>query len=476
MHEHTPPVHVPVLAAEVLEYLLPVPGMTIADGTLGGGGHTRLLAERVAPNGLIVAVDRDPAAIEAAERNLAGLPIQIAQSSYRELPEVLAAVGIHRVEGVLLDLGLSSDQLADTSRGFSYDADGPLDLRFDTSRGEPAWRWLDRVGTEHLADIIYRYGEERFSRRIARRIVQQRRHKRVRTARDLATLVRKCVPRSRNHRIDPATRTFQALRIAVNNELDELAGALKRLPDTLVPDGRLAVISFHSLEDRLVKEAFRDDVRLESITRKPVRPTEAETERNARSRSARLRVARRVRDVDASTSEPLLGLKRIVSGGQTGVDRGALDAAIAAGFEHGGWCPLGRLAEDGRVPPQYQLRETETREYPQRTRQNVIDSDGTLILYRDRLHGGTDLTARLARELDKPLLLIDLSATPDPAQVMQWITASAICTLNVAGPRESSAIGINQQARDFMLCVLRGETWNRVGQEKEPQMNADERR
>jgi len=454
MHESPQPIHVPVLADAVLEYLRPAAGKTIVDGTLGGGGHTRLFAERVVPNGLVVAVDRDAAAIQAAERNLAGLPIKIAQASYRELPEILASIGIDHVDGVLLDLGLSSDQLADTSRGFSYDADGPLDLRFDSTCGEPAWRWLQRVSEQQLADIIYQYGEERLSRRIARRIVQRRRHDPVRTAKELATLVRQCVPRSRNHRIDPATRTFQALRIAVNRELDELSSALGRLPDILLPGGRVAVISFHSLEDRLVKQAFRDHTRLESLTRKPIRPSADEISRNPRSRSARLRVAGRVVAASEGRHTPMSPLQRIVSGGQTGVDRGALDAAIAAAIEHGGWCPRGRLAEDGRIPPQYRLREMESSEYPARTRQNVIDSDGTLILYRDRLHGGTDLTARLAKQADKPLCLIDLAKMPDAEPVAEWIMATALHTLNVAGPRESSAPGVGRQACDFLTRVL----------------------
>jgi 16S rRNA (cytosine1402-N4)-methyltransferase len=195
------------------------------------------------------------------------------------------------VDGILLDLGLSSDQLADPDRGFSFHGSGPLDLRFDPSRGEPAWRLVERLSAEHLADLIYRYGEDRFSRQIARRIVAERRTKPLKTARDLAQVIRMAVPRSRGERIDPATRTFQALRIAVNDELKWLEVALHRLPGCLRPGGRIAVISFHSLEDRLVKEAFRQDDRLEVVTRRPIRPSEQETFNNPRSRSAKLRVA-----------------------------------------------------------------------------------------------------------------------------------------------------------------------------------------
>jgi 16S rRNA (cytosine1402-N4)-methyltransferase len=202
-------------------------------------------------------------------------------------------MGMDLVDGVLLDLGMSSDQLADPSRGFSFDSDGPLDLRFDTSEGEPAWRLVNRLGAEHLADLIYYYGEEKHSRRIARTVVQHREGNPIHTARQLAEIVRQCVPRARTDRIDPATRTFQALRIAVNDELKSLEIALRRIPQCLRPQGRLAIISFHSLEDRRVKEAFRDDPRYEALTKKPIRPSEEEVAANPRARSAKLRVAAR---------------------------------------------------------------------------------------------------------------------------------------------------------------------------------------
>lgn len=287
-------VHIPVLFDEVLEQLQPAPGGIFVDGTLGGGGHTRALAERVGPEGRVVAVDLDGGAVERASAVLAGLPVLVANASYADVPEVLDEVDIAAVDGVLLDLGLSSDQLADAERGFSYLSEGELDMRFDLERGEPAWRMIERMSEEHLANVIYQYGEERFSRRIAKKIVEQRRSDPIRTASQLAELVRSCVPRSRGHNIDPATRTFQALRIAVNGELDALQTALKRLPDYLKPGGRLAIISFHSLEDRIVKEAFRDDERLSPITRKPIVASEQESNRNPRARSAKLRVAERV--------------------------------------------------------------------------------------------------------------------------------------------------------------------------------------
>jgi 16S rRNA (cytosine1402-N4)-methyltransferase len=194
-----------------------------------------------------------------------------------------------------MDLGVSSDQLADPRRGFSFSSEGPLDLRFDPMSGEPAYRLIDRLSAEHLADLIYHYGEERYSRRIARAIVDARHAGPIETAAELAELVRRCVPTPRGgHRIDPATRTFQALRIAVNDELKSLEIALRRIPDCLAPGARMAVISFHSLEDRRVKEAFRNDPRMEVLTSKPIRPSEAEIEINPRSRSAKMRVASRV--------------------------------------------------------------------------------------------------------------------------------------------------------------------------------------
>jgi 16S rRNA (cytosine1402-N4)-methyltransferase len=288
-------IHVPVLAAEIIGWLAPRPGMVFLDGTLGGGGHAELLARRVMPDGKVIALDRDEHAVIAAEKRLAGLPVQMVHGSYADAPEILSSLDVGPLDGVLLDLGLSSDQLADGQRGFSFDADGPLDLRFDTSTGEPAWRLVQRLSEKHLADLIYGYGEERHSRRIARRIVAVRREQPIRTAAEMSRIVRSCMPRH-GQRIDPATRTFQALRIAVNGELDAIGTALRRLPDLLKPGGRIAVISFHSLEDRPVKEAFRDDPRLRRLTKKPIQAGAEELARNPRSRSAKLRVAERVGD------------------------------------------------------------------------------------------------------------------------------------------------------------------------------------
>ena len=276
---------------EVLEQLQPAPGKIIVDGTLGGAGHTRALAAKVEPGGFVIALDRDPNVIERAEQELTGLAIKLSQANFCEFAEVLREINVEKVDGVLLDLGLSSDQLADDQRGFSFDSDGALDLRFDPETGQPASALVNRMAAEKLADLIYQYGEERHSRRIARAIDERRRQRPIETSRDLADIVRRVVPRSRVDKIDPATRTFQALRIAVNDELGSLERVLKELPAYLKPGGRVAIISFHSLEDRRVKEAFRDDPRWEPVTRKPLTPSEAEIDRNPRSRSAKLRVA-----------------------------------------------------------------------------------------------------------------------------------------------------------------------------------------
>jgi 16S rRNA (cytosine1402-N4)-methyltransferase len=288
------PIHVPVMRDEVVHWLDPQPGAVLVDGTLGGGGHSRALAERLGDSGVVVALDRDPAAIDAAMRNLAGWRIRPVQANFADLPEVLAELDIETVDGIVLDLGLSSDQLSDESRGFSFSSAGPLDLRFDPAQGEPAARLVNRLSAQKLADLIFEYGEERFSRRIARAIEERRRRGPIETAAELAELIRAVVPRFHGgRRIHPATRTFQALRIAVNDEIKSLATALRRMPDCLRPEGRLVVIGFHSLEDRLVKEAFRGDPRYRALVKKPIRPGPDEVSVNPRARSAKLRVAAR---------------------------------------------------------------------------------------------------------------------------------------------------------------------------------------
>jgi 16S rRNA (cytosine1402-N4)-methyltransferase len=293
-------IHIPVMPQEILALGQPTPGQRWVDGTGGGGGHSRLLLNACGTEGRLLVVERDPAAAANLHETLPPQAV-VRNGSYHQIPEFLQDLGWPGVHGILLDLGLSSDQLADRDRGFSFQSDGQLDMRFDPGSGQPAWQWLERVDEKTLADTIFQYGEERFSRRIARRIVETRRRSPIRTANQLRELIYGCVPRgrpskggSKHGRVDPATRTFQALRIAINEELDILKKALHSLPDCLTMGGQLLVISFHSLEDRIVKYAFREDPRLEIITRKPLVSTPTEISTNPRSRSAKLRVARRV--------------------------------------------------------------------------------------------------------------------------------------------------------------------------------------
>jgi 16S rRNA (cytosine1402-N4)-methyltransferase len=293
------PRHVPVLAAEVLALLDPVPGEVFVDATCGAGGHTRLIAERVLPGGRVVAIDRDPAMLELARPRLANLPVVFVQAGFDEMPDVLASQGLDPVDGIVADLGICSDQLDDPARGLSFGRPGPLDMRLNPAEGEPASELLRRLDEKTLADLIYEYGEERFSRRIARRIVEERKRAPLETTEQLAELVRRCVPRPprsdrRRPAIDPATRTFQALRIAVNDELQALDRLLRMLPKCLRPGGRAALISFHSLEDRRVKNAFRDKGVWQVLTKKPVQAGDEEERANPRSRSAKLRAARRL--------------------------------------------------------------------------------------------------------------------------------------------------------------------------------------
>jgi 16S rRNA (cytosine1402-N4)-methyltransferase len=292
------PRHVSVLPLEVLALLRPAPGQVFVDATVGVGGHARLLAERLVPGGRLIGLDRDAAMLELARPRLAGLPVTLVQAPFSQLRQVLDEQGVAAVDGLLADVGVCSDQLDDPQRGLSFMQPGPLDMRFDPTTGEPASALLRRLSERDLADLIWRYGEERFSRRIARRIVEARRQAPLETTVELAELVRRCVPRpagrQRKPPIDPATRVFQALRIAVNDELGELQRLLTILPTCVRPGGRAAVISFHSLEDRLVKTAFRERSLWEVQTRKPVQASAEEVRSNPRSRSAKLRVALRL--------------------------------------------------------------------------------------------------------------------------------------------------------------------------------------
>jgi 16S rRNA (cytosine1402-N4)-methyltransferase len=289
------PRHVPVLLAEVLDALAVAAGHVVVDATVGAGGHTRLLAQRLMPGGRLIGLDQDAAMLDLARPRLEGLPVTFVQANFERLPEVLDELGFSQVDAVFADLGFCSDQLDDPQRGLSFSRPGPLDMRLDPASGEPASALLRRLSERDLADVIYEYGEERFSRRIARKIVEVRKRTPLETTDQLADLVRRCVPhRGRKHAIDPATRMFQALRIAVNDELGALDRLLAALPGCVKPGGRAAIISFHSLEDRRVKQAFRDRSIWQALTRKPVQASEEETRNNPRARSAKLRAAVRV--------------------------------------------------------------------------------------------------------------------------------------------------------------------------------------
>jgi 16S rRNA (cytosine1402-N4)-methyltransferase len=286
--------HIPVLPAEVLLWLNPQPGQIVVDCTVGGGGHTRLLAERVYPDGRVIGLDQDPAMLELARPRLADLPVTLVHAAFDEIQDVLRDLGVSAVDAALADLGVCSDQLDNPARGLTFQTDGPLDMRLDPTRGEPASALVNRLSERDLADLIYQFGEERFSRRIARRIIEGRRESPIETTGRLAEIVRRSVPRMKGRPgIDPATRTFQALRIAVNDELGALDRLLERLPGVIRPKGRAVLISFHSLEDRRVKQAFRQKDIWTVLTKKPVTAADDEVRANSRARSAKLRAAKR---------------------------------------------------------------------------------------------------------------------------------------------------------------------------------------
>jgi 16S rRNA (cytosine1402-N4)-methyltransferase len=266
----------------------------LVDGTVGAGGHAAVLASRVGSTGRVIGLDRDPEmlALAASTTRAAHVPVTLILRPYSELGSVLEELRIVGVDGILLDLGLSSDQLGWANRGFSFSKDGPLDMRFDPNTGETAADLVNTLDAEELANLFFEYGEERHSRRVARRIVEARRVEPITTTGRLAEIVRKSIP-GKWGPIDPATRVFQALRIRVNDELEHLKTTLEHLADWLKPGGRAAIISFQSLEDRLVKVAFRDDPRLIVLTRKPVMATAEEVAANPRARSAKMRVAER---------------------------------------------------------------------------------------------------------------------------------------------------------------------------------------
>jgi 16S rRNA (cytosine1402-N4)-methyltransferase len=302
--------HQPVLYKEIIHALQPRGGGRYVDCTLGAGGHARGILEACAPDGLLLGLDVDPQALALARETLAPYEkrIRLVQASYTSFSQQLAAAGWDSVDGIVLDLGASSMQFDTPARGFSFLADGPLDMRFDPHAVQPAADLVNTLPEKELADLLYRYGEERLSRRIARAILEARP---LHTTHELAAVIEKVIPR-RGKRLHPATRTFQALRIAVNDELTSLEEVLPQGVAGLKSGGRLAVISFHSLEDRIVKDFIREQARdrinpphekiyeverkaiLKIITKKPLVPTDDEMKRNPRARSAKLRVAEKL--------------------------------------------------------------------------------------------------------------------------------------------------------------------------------------
>ncbi len=287
----TPDTHVSVLFDQVMAWLAPHDGGRYIDATLGAGGHSAGILESSMPTGRLLGLDADPLALKLAAKNLArfGERATLVQANFEHLQTVALANGFAFADGIVLDLGLSSMQLADAERGFSFTSAGALDMRFGAGAETTAADLLNSLDEEELANLIYTYGEEPFSRRIARALVNARPFA---TATELADVIERVI--GRRGKIHPATKTFQALRMVVNRELEVLGRVLPQFAETLAVGGRVAVISFHSLEDRAVKHFFRAADNLHVLTKHPVRPTYAETVANPRSRSAKLRVAERI--------------------------------------------------------------------------------------------------------------------------------------------------------------------------------------
>jgi 16S rRNA (cytosine1402-N4)-methyltransferase len=292
-------VHVPVLLREVIAQLDLRPGLVVVDGTVGAGGHSREILNRIRPGGRLIGLDRDPMMLAHARPTLAGPDAELVHSSYRELRQVLDSMHIPAADRVLVDLGLSSDQLADRARGFGFDSGGPLDMRFDPTRGKPVSEWLKTVDEAELTRVLREYGEVPQAREIAAEIVRRRKSSPVETVEQLIDAIGAVTRRGGRGPIDKSllAPVFQALRIVANEELEHLTTFLDDvLPQCVSPGGRVAIISFHSLEDRLLKQAFKSKDVWENLTKKPIEPTPSEVRVNPRSRSARLRVAVRKPD------------------------------------------------------------------------------------------------------------------------------------------------------------------------------------
>lgn len=285
--------HQPVMEKEVLYYLLWRKDGVYVDATVGGGGHALSLLSQLEEGAVLIGIDRDEEAIKMAEKTLqhSPLPVYLVRGNFSQIDQILLSLGTEQVSGILFDLGVSSWQLDEAERGFSFQKEGPLDMRMDLSQKQDAYQVVNKLSEKELADLIYYYGEERFSRKIAQAIVRERERKPIATTRELAQIIERVVPQ--REKIHPATRTFMALRIFVNEELKEIEEALEKVSPLVEEGGRVVVISYHSLEDRIVKSFFRHREEWEILTKKPVRPTPQEVKDNPRARSGRLRAARR---------------------------------------------------------------------------------------------------------------------------------------------------------------------------------------
>lgn len=292
--------HIPVMSAEIQEYLNLASGSTVVDCTLGLGGHAEQIAQKIGDKGRMIGIDRDVNALEIAKDRLADASAQcdFVHKDYRDIDQVLADLNVTQVDAILMDLGVSSMQLADAQRGFSIRENGPLDMRMDQNTFISAYDIVNSLSEKELSFIFKKYGEERWHNRIARFLVQERSKRPIETTEELRDIVWRAVPKhNRYQKIHPATRTFQAIRIAVNRELESLEIALHKCVNVLSRGGRMCVISFHSLEDRIVKHTFRElakEGHIEILTKKPLRPGEEEIEKNVRSRSARLRAIQKI--------------------------------------------------------------------------------------------------------------------------------------------------------------------------------------
>ena len=294
-------VHIPVMAQEVMQFLNLKPGAIVVDGTLGTAGHSQMMAQAISPGGQLIGIDRDGHSLAVAAQRLKEFSSQchLIQDDYRNLNQILHQLGIQEVDAMLFDLGISSYQLDNPERGFSLKLEGPLDMRMDQESFISAYDLVNSLSEREISTILRNFGQERWHNRIAHYLVAQRVRNPIESTKDLTDTILKAIPhRYHYQKIHPATRTFQAIRIAVNRELEALEIVLDKSIDSLKVGGRIAVIAFHSLEDRIVKEKFRTFAkagRLQLLTKKPLRPTDQETDNNSRSRSARLRVAQRLK-------------------------------------------------------------------------------------------------------------------------------------------------------------------------------------